>query len=98
MKKIIALLLALVMVLSLAACAAKDNTADDKAEESKPAADETAKEEEAKEETPAEDTKTEEPAETTDDAAMSVAFITDVGNIDDHSFNQYSYEGVTEVL
>lgn len=101
MKKIIALLLALVMVLSLAACAAKDNTADDKAEESKPAADETAKEEEAKEEetkeeTPAEDTKTEEPAETTDDAAMSVAFITDVGNIDDHSFNQYSYEGVTK--
>ena len=27
--------------------------------------------------------------------STDVAFITDVGNIDDHSFNQYSYEGVT---
>ena len=26
---------------------------------------------------------------------MKVAFVTDVGNIDDHSFNQYTYEGVT---
>lgn len=30
-----------------------------------------------------------------DTDAISVAFVTDVGNIDDHSFNQYSYEGVT---
>lgn len=28
--------------------------------------------------------------------AKKVAFVTDVGNIDDHSFNQYSYEGVTK--
>lgn len=27
--------------------------------------------------------------------AVKLAFITDTGNIDDHSFNQYSYEGVT---
>lgn len=27
--------------------------------------------------------------------ARKIAFVTDVGNIDDHSFNQYSYEGVT---
>lgn len=27
--------------------------------------------------------------------AKKIAFVTDVGNIDDHSFNQYSYEGVT---
>ncbi len=29
------------------------------------------------------------------DTSMKVAFVTDVGNIDDHSFNQYTYEGLT---
>lgn len=28
-------------------------------------------------------------------ANTDIGFVTDVGNIDDHSFNQYSYEGVT---
>lgn len=52
MKKLIALVLATCMALSLAACGGSSKT--------------------------------------------DVAFVTDVGNIDDHSFNQYSYEGVTE--
>ena len=29
------------------------------------------------------------------DNSMKVAFVTDVGNIDDHSFNQYTFEGVS---
>lgn len=44
--------------------------------------------------------KQEQPAASNEPAApaadaMKVAFVTDVGNIDDHSFNQYTYEGVT---
>ena len=42
--------------------------------------------------------KTDAPAQTdakVDGGNMKVAFVTDVGNIDDHSFNQYTYEGVT---
>ena len=31
-----------------------------------------------------------------DASGKKIAFITDVGNIDDHGFNQYSYEGVTK--
>ncbi|MBR4194590.1 MAG: BMP family ABC transporter substrate-binding protein [Oscillospiraceae bacterium] len=46
----------------------------------------------------AEPAKTDAPAQTdakVDGGDMKVAFVTDVGNIDDHSFNQYTYEGVT---
>ena len=59
-------------------------------------------------ETPTETTteSTSEPTETSEttestgdegtvDPSMKVAFVTDVGNIDDHSFNQYTYEGIT---
>ena len=98
MKKIIALLLALVMVLSLVACASKpaeEPAAEEPAAE-EPAAEEPAAEEPAEEpaaEEPAAEEPAEEPAEAGD---MKVAFVTDVGNIDDHSFNQYSYEGVTK--
>ena len=45
-----------------------------------------------------EETKGAAPAQTDekiDGGDMKVAFVTDVGNIDDHSFNQYTYEGVT---
>ena len=81
MKKILALLLALAMVLSLAACSnsgAKDS------------------------QKPAEDSK--EPAAvtaddiddnmTSSDGKYEVAFITDVGQLKDKSFNQGTYDGV----
>lgn len=45
----------------------------------------------------AEDTATTtNPGASTPNDAVKIAFVTDVGNIDDHSFNQYSYEGVTK--
>ena len=89
MKKYLALLLVLVMVLSLAACASKP------AETTEPAPAETTDTtptEETKEEepAPAEETKTEEePAETSE---YAVAMITDYGDITDQSFNQTTYE------
>lgn len=74
MKKIIALLLAVVMVGCLfAGCAGSgDNAKDDANANNK-----------------------EDAIETVSGEPKKVAFVTDVGNIDDHSFNQYSYEGVT---
>ena len=74
MKKILALLLALIMVLSLAACGA-------------PA---------AKEEAPAAATNADAIADemTSADGKYQVAFITDVGQLKDKSFNQGTYDGV----
>ena len=89
MKKYLALLLVLVMVLSLAACASKP------AETTEPAPAETTDTtptEETKDEepAPAEETKTEEePAEASE---YAVAMITDYGDITDQSFNQTTYE------
>ena len=96
MKKIVALLLALAMVACLfVGCASGDAEKKD---------DEPAKTEaptEAPDKTEATDTPTEAPTEAPTeplpdiDTSMKVAFVTDVGNIDDHSFNQYTYEGIT---
>ena len=88
MKKYLALLLVLVMVLSLAACASKP------AETTEPAPAETT------DTTPTEETKTEDPApaeETKDEepapeSEYAVAMITDYGDITDQSFNQTTYE------
>ena len=94
MKKIIALLLAVVMVACLfAGCQGGDG------EETNPSTNSTTDEatdpatEPAGDETEPADDDTTEPDST---GAKKVAFVTDVGNIDDHSFNQYSYEGVTK--
>ena len=85
MKKLLALLLAVAMVACLfAGCTNNDveETKGTDAPATEPATD------------PATEAPTnEEPANI--DASMKVAFVTDVGNIDDHSFNQYTYEGVT---
>jgi basic membrane protein A len=79
MKKILALLLALALVLSLAACGAKK--------------------EEAKTETKAEPKVTDNADEVADnmtssDGKYEIAFVTDVGQLKDKSFNQGTYDGV----
>ena len=92
MKKYLALLLVLVMVLSLAACASKP------AETTEPAPAETTDTtptEETKDEepAPAEETKEEEPTEEpADNTEYAVAMITDYVDITDQSFNQTTYE------
>ena len=89
MKKLVALLLALAMVACLfAGCASNDKETT------------TETPTETTTETPTEPTETSETTESTGDEgtvdpSMKVAFVTDVGNIDDHSFNQYTYEGIT---
>ncbi len=91
MKKLVALLLAVCMVACLfAGCsgdAAEETTA---TETTKAVEDTTATPEVVDTEAPTEDT----PVAGIDNS-MKVAFVTDVGTIDDHSFNQYTYEGVT---
>ena len=105
MKKILALILALVMVFALVACgttAAPAATEEPKTEE--PAATEAPVEEPT--EAPAEPTEApaEEPATvnaddiedtmTSADGKYEVAFVTDVGQLKDKSFNQGTWNGV----
>ena len=92
MKKILALLLAVVMVLGLVACASKDTPAAETTTD-EPAATETKTEETTTEEPAAEET-TEEPAAETGAVIAKVALVTDVGTIDDESFNQATWQGV----
>ena len=92
MKKYLALLLVLVMVLSLAACASKPAETTDEPEQTTT---EPAPAEETKDEAPApaEETKEEEPTEEpADNTEYAVAMITDYGDITDQSFNQTTYE------
>ena len=91
MKKILALLLAVVMVLGMVACASKNETPAETTT-TEPAATETT--EETKTEEPAAEEKTEEPAEETGAVIQKVALVTDVGTIDDESFNQATWQGV----
>ena len=98
MKKILALVLALCMVFALCACGQPAAPA---ATEAPAAAEEPAAEAPA-EETPAEET--EAPAAlsaddiddtmTSDDGKYEVAFVTDVGQLKDKSFNQGTFDGV----
>ncbi len=92
MKKILALLLAVVMVLGLVACASKDTPAAETTTD-EPAATETKTEETTTEE-PADEETTEEPAAETGAVIAKVALVTDVGTIDDESFNQATWQGV----
>ena len=91
MKKIIALLLAVLMVLSMVACASKttdDTPADTTPADTTPA--DTTTEDTEKTDEPADTTTDAEPVET--DAEYAVAMITDYGDITDQSFNQTTYE------
>ena len=104
MKKIIALLLALVMVLGLVACGEKAPEATEAAPEATEAAPEaTEAAPEATEAAPEATEATPEavnPADdipdemTSSDGKYQVAFITDVGQLKDKSFNQGTYDGV----
>ncbi len=95
MKKIIALLLAMVMVFGMVACGSKNEP--EKAPEVETPAQTEEQPAEKPEEKPEENTeeKTEEPA-TEAAAPAKVALITDVGTIDDESFNQATWQGVEE--
>ena len=96
MKKILALLLAVVMVLSLVACATTEKP-DDKAPADTTPADNTPAEQ--PEETPTEqpeETPAEQPEETPAESDYAVAMITDYGDITDQSFNQTTYEACKE--
>ncbi len=93
-KKVLSLILASAMVMSLVACGSSEAPA-----ETTPAADSATTETKTETtETKAETkTETEAPADT---AAVTVegkiALVTDVGTIDDESFNQASWEGVVQ--
>ena len=89
MKKFIALLLALTMVMGLVACGAKESAAP-AATEAAPAATEAAPEA-APAATNPDDIADEM---TSEDGKYQVAFITDVGQLKDKSFNQGTYDGV----
>ena len=96
MKKILALLLAVVMVLSLVACATTEKPADKAPADNTPADNTPA---EQPEETPAEqpeETPAEQPDEAPAESDYAVAMITDYGDITDQSFNQTTYEACKE--
>ena len=100
MKKFLALILALMMVFALAACGeepAEESPAPAESEEPAPAESET-----PNEETPPEDETPEavpdansiEDNITSDDGTYEVAFVTDVGQLHDKSFNEGTWNGV----
>ncbi|MCR5715370.1 MAG: BMP family ABC transporter substrate-binding protein [Lachnospiraceae bacterium] len=91
-NRIISMILVAAMSISLVACgSAADNTADTAADAATEAASEAASEvAETLEETVA------EVEATTGESVTDIAFVTDVGNIDDQSFNQYTWAGVQD--
>ena len=92
MKKILALLLAVVMVLGMVACASKTE-APAETTTTEPAATETTEETKTEEPAKEEETATEEQP-TEEGVIKKVALVTDVGTIDDESFNQATWQGV----
>lgn len=94
-KKLLALLLALIMVFSLVACNTNTETKgeESKAEETK--ADESKDETEA--ESKAEESKEESTGEAKDFSGKLVGMVTDTGGVDDQSFNQSSWEGLKKL-
>ena len=95
MKRLIALMLMAVMVFSLAACGGNATKEDKAAEPTEAAENEQeaapAEEGETEEETPAEEGETEEKA---DGEGFKAAMITDVGGINDQSYNSMSWAGM----
>ena len=95
MKKILALLLAVTMVACLfAGC--QNGTTEPTDPATEPTTDVTTEPTTEPATEPVTEPASEDATVPSTDGAKKVAFVTDVGNIDDHSFNQYSYEGVTK--
>ena len=103
MKKILALMLALCMVFSLCACGAKTEEPAAEAPAAEAPAAEAPAEEAPAEEAPAEEAPAEEaPAAdgeipdnmTSEDGKYQLAFVTDVGQLHDGSFNEGTWNGV----
>ncbi len=103
MKKFLALLLALVMVFALAACGGTDSTPSDAPASEAPASEAPASEAPADDtpasEAPADDGVITDPNEIPNDAESAdgtyeVAFVTDVGQLQDGSFNEGTWNGV----
>ena len=93
MKKILALLLAVVMVLGMVACASKTE-APAETTTTEPAAETTTEETKTEEPAKEEETATEEQPAEAEGVIKKVALVTDVGTIDDESFNQATWQGV----
>lgn len=98
MKKFLALLLALVMVFALAACGGTETTPSDAPESEAPASEAPADDTPASE-APADDGVITDPNEIPNDAESAdgtyeVAFVTDVGQLQDGSFNEGTWNGV----
>jgi len=94
MKKILALLLAAVMVLGLVACASNEAPAEETKTEETTAAETTTEETTTEEPAKEEETATEEQPTEAEGVIKKVALVTDVGTIDDESFNQATWQGV----
>ncbi|WZL81546.1 BMP family protein [Vallitaleaceae bacterium 9-2] len=94
MKKMLAILLALMLVLGLTACGGSDDTSTDG--DTTDAVEDTVDEsEDTTEETPDTTDETEDTSdEMTEEVDFSVALVTDTGGIDDKSFNQGTWEGI----
>ena len=86
MKKILALLLASMMVLGLAACGGESTDTTDQNETTTEGTETT--------ETTAVDPDSIPDTMTSEDGKYEVAFVTDVGQLKDKSFNQGTFDGV----
>ncbi|MCR4903700.1 MAG: BMP family ABC transporter substrate-binding protein [Butyrivibrio sp.] len=87
MKKLLSLVLVAAMTVSLAACGSSSSTTTETAQ--------TTESTETAAETTETATETAE-AVTESGSTTDIAFVTDVGNIDDQSFNQYTWAGVQD--
>ena len=99
MKKLLALLLAMAMMVALVACGGNggNNTAGNQTDDTtQNNTGNDAQTDEGGEETPAEATSADDIPDnmTSEDGKYQVAFVTDVGQLKDKSFNQGTYDGV----
>lgn len=95
-KKVLSLVLASAMVVSMTACGSSNDAPANDAPAAAPAESQAAAPAETQAAAPAETTAPEADAPATDVAEGKIALVTDVGTIDDESFNQATWEGVQQ--